>query len=564
MKHRNYRILLGRWTAATAAALLSACMLAPAGMVLAEETESSSNTFDDGTLTYTILNSAEVAVTACTSSATHISIMPEIDGYQVVSIGEEAFAECDSLQAVTIPGTVTEIGIGAFYGCTSLTSLTIPDTVTEIESGTFFGCSSLTELTLGNAVTSIGDMAFGYCSSLTALELPDTVETMGDQVFYYCTALESIAIPEKVTELGGYSFYACLSLTEFHIPKTLESIGAMSFVACPALQEITVEEGNPTYTAEDNVLYNIEKSILYLYPAGRTDAAFTVPDGVLVIYAGAFFSASNLQQVTLNEDLQYIGEMAFDFCSGLTSLTIPENVTTIGTTAFADCTGLTSVTFVGAEGEDGGEGDDLEIGDYAFFCCDNLMEVQLPKRVSSIGAYAFGCISPEEDDTSEDIVSVESDSGDAIQVKALKDFLLIGYTGAASDYVKNCEVDLNFKSVNFNWAGLVFWVVLAAAVLVVIFVAVRIVRRSMMTAEEKLALREAKEIQKTPLSQRNAAVPETKEEFDDGYHSIIDEDEEEAPEVVSYDQTLSHGMTHSFGHADMEAAEKPEDIPDKK
>lgn len=562
MKHRDHFTRLGRWMAAAAAAVFSACMLAPMGSVLAEETESSSNTFDDGTLTYTILNNTEVSVTSCTASATHISIMPEIDGYHVVSIGEEAFANCESLQAVTIPGTVTEIGTGAFYGCTSLTSITIPDTVTEIESGTFFGCTGLTEVTLGDAVTSISDMAFGYCSSLTTLELPETVETMGDQVFYYCTSLESITIPEKLTELGSYSFYACLSLTEFHIPKTLEDIGAMSFVACPGLQAITVEEGNPSYTAEDNVLYNAEKSILYLYPAGRTDTAFTVPDGVLVIYAGAFFTASNLQQVTLNEELQYIGEMAFDFCSGLTSLTIPESVTTISTTAFADCTGLTSVTFMGADDEDGGEGDDLEIGDYAFFCCDNLMEVQLPKRVSSIGTYAFGCISPEDDDTSEDIVSVESESGDAIRIKALDGFLLMGYTGAASDYVKNCEVDLNFKSVNFNWAGLVFWVVLAAAVLVVIFVAVRIVRHSMMTAEEKMALREAKEIQKTPLSQRNVGKPAEDEVFDDGYRSIIDEDEEEtASEVVSYDQTLSHGMTHSFGHAD---ADKPQDTPDIK
>lgn len=561
MKHRDHFTRLGRWMAAAAAAVLSACLLAPAGSVLAEETESGSNTFDDGTLTYTILNSTEVSVTGCTASATHISIMPEIDGYDVVSIGEEAFANCDALQAVAIPNTVTEIGTGAFYGCTGLTSLTLPDAVTEIESGTFFGCSGLTELNLGNAVTSIGDMAFGYCSALTSLELPDTLETMGDQVFYYCTALESISIPEKVTELGGYSFYACLSLQEFHIPKNLENIGAMSFVACPGLQEITVEEGNPAYTVADNVLYNTEKSILYLYPAGRADTAFTVPDGVLVVYAGAFFTASNLQQLTLDGDLQYIGEMAFDFCSGLTSLTIPESVTTIGTTAFADCTGLTSVTFAGADDEDGGEGDDLEIGDYAFFCCDNLMEVQLPKRVSSIGAYAFGCTSPEDGDTSEDIVSVESESGDAMQVKALDGFLLMGYTGAASDYVKKCEVDLNFKSVNFNWAGLVFWVVLAAAVLVVIFVAVRIVRHSMMTAEEKLALREAKEVQKTPLSQRNAETQED-EEFDDGYRSIVDEEEEEAaPEIVSYDQTLSHGMTHSFGHAD---AEKPQDTSDTK
>lgn len=540
-----------RWIAATAAAVFSACILIPSGVVLAEESAESSNTFDDGTLTYTILNSTEVSVTGCGASATHISIMPEIDGYDVVSIGEEAFANCEALQALTIPDTVTEIGTGAFYGCSALTSLRIPDTVTEIASGTFFNCTGLTELTLGNAVTSIGDMAFGYCSSLAELTLPDTLETLGDQVFYYCTSLESVSIPEKVTALGGYTFYGCLSLKEFEVPKTLEDIGAMSFVACPSLQSITVEEGNPNYTAEDDVLYDTEQSILYAYPAGREDTAFTVPDSVLVVYAGAFFAASHLQQLTLDEKLQYIGEMAFDFCSGLTSLTIPKRVTTIGETAFADCTALTTVTFAGASDEDGGEGDDLEIGDYAFFCCDSLKEVQLPKRVSSIGDYAFGCTSPEDDDASEDIVSVESDSGESLNVKALDGFLLTGYTGAASDYVKNCEVDLNFKSVNFNWAGLVFWVVLVAVLLAVVFVAVRIIRRSMMTAEEKAALREAQEVQKTPLSQRNASEEPEKPEFDDGYRSIVDEEDEEPEEIVGYDETISHTQLHQIGHADV-------------
>lgn len=70
-------------------------------------------------------------------SATHISIMPKIDGYDIVSIGEEAFANCTSLQSVTIPASVTEIGSAAFYGCTALTKVTVPDAVTKIEQGTF-------------------------------------------------------------------------------------------------------------------------------------------------------------------------------------------------------------------------------------------------------------------------------------------------------------------------------------------------------------------------------------------------------------------------------------------
>ena len=215
---------------------------------------------------------------------------------------------------------------------------------------------------------------------------------MGNQVFYYCTALDDISIPDKVTELGSYTFYGCLALKSFEVPVNLEDIGAMSFVACPSLETITVADGNAKYTAVDNVLYDSRRaSSICILPDGATPA---LPCRTARwCLCRAFFAAGNLQQITFDEKLQYIGEMAFDFCSGLTSLNIPKGVTTIGTTAFADCTGLTSVTFDGASDEDGGDGDKLEIGDYAFFCTDNLKEVQLPKRVSSIGKYAFGCTS---------------------------------------------------------------------------------------------------------------------------------------------------------------------------
>lgn len=550
-----------RGAAALAAASVAVCALLPAGgVVWAAETTTaeSSDTFDDGTLTYKKLSNTTVSVTDCVESATHISIMPKIDGYDIVSIGEEAFANCTSLQSVTIPASVTEIGSAAFYGCTALTKVTVPDAVTKIEQGTFFSCTALTDLTLGKDTTEIGDMAFGYCTSLETVTLPDTVETLGDQLFYYCTALDEVQIPEKVTELGGYTFYGCMSLKSFTVPKNLENIGAMSFVACPSLETIAVEDGNTKYQAVDNVLYDTEESILYLYPAGRTDTSFTLPESTLVVYAGAFFAAGNLQQINFDEKLQYIGEMAFDFCSGLTSLTIPKAVTTIGTTAFADCTGLTSVTFSGASDEDGGEGGDLEIGDYAFFCDDNLKEVQLPKRVSSVGKYAFGCTSPADDDDSEDYVTVSSDSGDNLKVKALDGFLLIGYTGAASDYVKDCDVKISFKAMNVNWKAVMLWGILAVVLVAVLLIAIRLIRRNMMTAEEKKALQEAEAEHKIPLSQRDKQdeAAEEKPEYDDGYRSILDDDDEDAAEeVADYEQTISHSQLHHIGHADMPAAE---------
>lgn len=550
MKQKNRYNGLRRWAAGAAAVILTGmCVGMTSGPVWAEDSsEDSTSTFDDGTLTYTILSGTEVSITACSTSATHVSIMSEIDGYNIVSIGEEAFAECTSLQALSIPSSVTEIGDAAFYGCTSLTLLTIPNSVTEIPAGCFFECTALEELNLGEATVSIGDMAFGYCTALEELTLPDTVESIGDQLFYYCTALQTVSIPDQLTELGSYTFYGCMSMQEFVIPAMLEDIGAMTFFGCQSLKSISVEEGNPTYTVEDNVLYNTDQTILYLYPAGRTDASFAVPDDVLVIYAGAFFSAYNLEQVTFGSGLQYIGEMAFDFCISLQSLTIPETVTTIGTTAFSDCTALTSVTFEGADDEDGGEGDALEIGDYAFFCCDSLLNVRLPKRVSEIGLYAFGCTSPEEEGN--DTITITTDSGESILIDAIDGFLLTGYTGVASNYAKDCDVKVKFQSIDFDWATFALYVGIALVVVVVILIAIRIVRHNMMTAAEKAALH------------GTAEQTEDAEETDDGYRSIVDDDVEEAEAddraPMSYEQMLSHSSLHQIGHADPEEEDAEE------
>ena len=113
MKHIKHTA--ARTFAGFLAAVLSAGMLAvSSGAVFAEESTTQSNTFDDGTLTYTITDGTNVSVTGCATSATHVSIMPEIDGYNVTAIGEEAFAECESLQGLTIPETVQRFPVGTY------------------------------------------------------------------------------------------------------------------------------------------------------------------------------------------------------------------------------------------------------------------------------------------------------------------------------------------------------------------------------------------------------------------------------------------------------------------
>ena len=75
-----------------------------------------------------------------------------------------------------------------------------------------------------------------------------------------------------------------------------------------------------------------------------------------------------------------IGEFAFYCCDDLTSITIPNSVTTIGEFAFEYCSGLISITIPNSV---------KSIGLGAFSNCSSLKSVTIPSSLIKIGEDAF-------------------------------------------------------------------------------------------------------------------------------------------------------------------------------
>ena len=105
-----------------------------------------------------------------------------------------------------------------------------------------------------------------------------------------------------------------------------------------------------------------------------------IHSSVRAIKARAFHRRGNLVTVTLNDGLEEIGEAAFYFCNTLREIDMPRSVKKIKMSAFVFCGGLTRVKL-----DEGLE----EIEERAFFFCNTLREIVVPRYVKVINSGAF-------------------------------------------------------------------------------------------------------------------------------------------------------------------------------
>ncbi len=232
--------------------------------------------------------------------------------------------------------------------------------------------------------------------------------------------LFSVVIENGVTNIGSNAFEGCSSLTSVAIPDSviiyIYGINEWAFEGCSSLAEILVSAGNATYSAEDGVLFDRDKTELMCYPAGKAEIAYEIPDSVASISDCAFYGCSSLTSVTIPDSVTSIGSYAFEGCSSLTSITIPSSVMSIENGVFAACDSLTEIPVSGENAaysaEDGvlfnkdktvlvcypsGKTTSVykipesvtSIYTDAFRSCGNLTSVTIPDSVTSIGACAF-------------------------------------------------------------------------------------------------------------------------------------------------------------------------------
>lgn len=233
-------------------------------------------------------------LTGYTGKDTEIVLPEELDGTVIAGISADTFYNCDTLEKITIPASITAIGESAFFDCDNLKEFVVAE-----ENETYYAQDGVlfrkkdhclmayppalpaTSYTVPDGVQELYYAAFGKCTNLQEIQLPDGLQYIDDWVFAYDT-FSSISIPDSVVEICDYAFAYCENVTEWTLPAELTYIGNAAFANCTGMTEVVLPTG-------------------------------------LATIGQAAFAGTGLQEITIPASVEEIGYSAFGYQADMTT-----------------------------------------------------------------------------------------------------------------------------------------------------------------------------------------------------------------------------------------------------
>ncbi len=258
------------------------------------------------------------------------------------------------------------------------TEVTVPETVDKYK---VVGIGNTNDDDYGYDSTLNPDYKFfGKDTNITKVTLPKTIQKIGCNYYYsHGSDWDGWDEGEYFEEHG-----ICYSNLDSN----------------KSVVEFSIDKENPYFTSEDGVIYNKDKTKLIMYPAGKTDEVFTIPETVTEVADFAFantqvkrienfdnitdishglFIYSNIEEIPQTNKIDLIRSYAFAYCNNLKKITIPATINKLLDHAFYSCKNANEIDF----------GKITYIEYAAFAQCSALKEAVLPITCDVIGRFAF-------------------------------------------------------------------------------------------------------------------------------------------------------------------------------
>ena len=242
---------------------------------------------------------------------------------------------------------ITSVEYVSGYDCSGMTKITLPETVTRF--GSFcFTWSNLTELHIPSSVKDIDNSAFCCLSNApkyTVASGNKNFETDSNGALYLKGKKKLYSVPSNVPLQPGGEYHInqqvetiCIgailrtkNLKVLVFPKDLKSIAMGMFTIAPtgSIEAFEVAPGGSTqFSARSGVLFKGKE--LVLYPQGKHDTYYRVPDDITKIATYAISDNSKLENIDLNNVKTLEGSAIYN-AQKLTSITIPRDIKKYGT-----------------------------------------------------------------------------------------------------------------------------------------------------------------------------------------------------------------------------------------
>lgn len=268
------------------------------------------------------------------NNPTHFNATELTIGPRVELIPDNAFTQLD-LTTIVIPESVESIGACAFY-CDNGRSngIFIKEIIFNARNCTNIGVNSygwsafhvnknasVNKIIFGENVETIPDKLFCEINSLSEITIPQSVKHIGANIFEKNTNLNTIVFnAESATYINNDNqpiFPS--SVNKIVIGGKVSKLPRNINVNLKNLSKIVLN-GNNHFINREDVLFDKSNTELIMFPAGKKQNIYEIPDGVSNIGDNSFLGASNLNCIFIPNTVKEIGQNAFIGNSNLSKI----------------------------------------------------------------------------------------------------------------------------------------------------------------------------------------------------------------------------------------------------